>query len=159
MALSNFSWLIPGQLAGSDIPGHGSNEINCIYDDIRELSSYGIKHLISLHSLPMPIDDICKEMGIEWKYFPIPDFSIPMDQMKFSVLVNAIVDKLKQNESVCIHCLAGIGRTGMVLSCVVGRWFTLDGKKAIDAVRRARNAIETDEQSKFVISFLGEYEH
>lgn len=159
MALSNFSWLIPGQLAGSGIPGHGSSEFNYIYDDIKELSSYGIKHLISLQNLPVPIDDICKEMGIGWRCFPIPDFSIPIDHMKFSGLVNAIIDKMKQNEGVCIHCHAGIGRTGMVLSCVVGRWFTLDGKKAIEAVRRARNAIETDEQSKFVISFLGEYEH
>ncbi len=159
MAISNFSWIIPGKLAGSGIPGCGSFNYDMIHEDIKSLSSYGIKLLVSLHLPPIPIDEICKKFQIEWKYFPIPDFSVPGNVFEFSILVDEIINRMKNENSVCIHCQAGIGRTGMVLSCVLGKWFALDGKKAIESVKNNRHAIETDEQMRFVISFLGEYEH
>lgn len=159
MAISNFSWVIPGKLAGSGIPGCGSFDYVAIHEDIKSLSSYGVRLLVSLHLPPIPIDEICEKFQIEWKYFPIPDFSVPENVLEFSLLVDEIINKMKNDNSVCIHCQAGIGRTGMVLSCVLGRWFALGGKKAVEALKNNRPAIETDKQMRFVISFLGEYEY
>lgn len=159
MTVNNFSWVLPGQLAGSGIPGQRSNDEAGLRCDIEVLSISGVKHLVSLQMPHESIDNVCKEFEIKWKYFPIPDFGIPENTTTFAVLIDEIVKKINRSESVCVHCHAGVGRTGMVLSCVMGKLFTLSGKKAIAAVRRARQSLDTDSQEQFVISFLGEYEY
>jgi atypical dual specificity phosphatase len=159
LTVNNFSWVLPGQLAGSGIPGQFSNDEISLRCDIEELSISGVNHLISLQMPHESIDRVCKEFHIEWKYFPIPDFDVPENKTAFAVLIGEIAEKIRRSESVCVHCHAGIGRTGMVLSCVVGKLFTLSGKKAIAAVRRSRQSLDTDAQERFVISFLGEYEY
>lgn len=159
MPIKNFSWVLPDKLAGSGIPGQRSNDEVGLRSDIEELSISGVKHLISLQKPHESIDIVCKEFGINWKYFPVPDFGIPQNKITFAVLIDEIVEKIKRSEIVCVHCHAGVGRTGIVLSCIIGKLFTLSGKKAIAAVRRSRPALDTDEQERFVISFLGEYEY
>jgi protein-tyrosine phosphatase len=90
---------------------------------------------------------------LDWIQFPIKDFEVPEDAAAFSALINRIIALLKKEFPVCVHCHAGVGRTGLVLACVLGRMFGLDGKKAIAAVRKARTALETDDQIKFVRGF------
>jgi atypical dual specificity phosphatase len=159
LTVKNFSWVLPGQLAGSGIPGHFSNDETGLRCDIEELSKSGVKHLVSLQMPHESIERVCKVFEIEWRYFPIPDFGIPENKTTFALLIDEIIEKIKRSESVCVHCHAGVGRTGMVLSCVMGKLFTLCGKKAIAAVRRTRQSLDTDLQEQFVISFLGEYEY
>ena len=159
MALKNFSWVLPAQLAGSGIPGQFSGDECYLRTDIEELSTFGVKHLVSLQKPHESTDSFCKANKIVWKYFPIPDFGVPENETDFSVLIDEIIEKIKRSESVCVHCHAGVGRTGIVLSCVMGKLFMLSGKKAITAVRRTRQALDTDAQELFVISFLGEYEY
>ena len=51
-----------------------------------------------------------------------------------------------------MHCVGGLGRSGMVAACYLKRAAGLDGRAAIEAVRDARSnrAIETVEQEGFV---------
>ncbi|NLE00250.1 MAG: hypothetical protein GX640_10285 [Fibrobacter sp.] len=157
MTLQNFSWVLPGKLAGSDIPGHHSADH--IRTDLEYLAENGIRYLVSLEKPAGEIQQICSELNMTWKYFPIPDFSLPPDITAFSKMVTEIIEKLQNGLPVCVHCHAGVGRTGLVLSCVIGKYFLLDSNKALATVRRSRAAIDTAEQRNFVRYFLEEYEY
>ncbi len=158
MALNNFSWVIEKKLAGSDMPGCGDGDELQLRNDIEFLAENGIKMLVSLARPGGPIDMVCKEADIEWRYFPISDFSVPEIRERFIKLVDDCVDSIASGVPVCVHCHAGIGRTGMVLSCIVGAYLRLDAEQSVAMVRRSRPAIETKEQFDFTIEFLRDYE-
>jgi atypical dual specificity phosphatase len=154
MPLHNFSWVIPGKLAGSAIPGGTRiGRSPTAGADLADLRAQGIRTLVSVQEMPRWFGEECRKAQLEWIQFPIKDFEVPEDGAAFSALVNRIIALLKKETPVCVHCHAGVGRTGLVLACVLGRMFGLDGKKAIAAVRRARTALETDDQIKFVRDF------
>ncbi len=159
MTLKNFSWVLPGKLAGSDIPGRNSLEPDSVRNDLQEMRSEGVTYLVSLEKPLGPIDDICSELGMEWNYFPIQDFKVPENGEHFQTLVKQIITTFESGKPVCIHCYAGIGRTGLVLSCVLGHYFSLKASSAIAAVRKNRAALDTPEQEYFVKEFLSSYEY
>jgi atypical dual specificity phosphatase len=150
MPLKNFSWVLPGKLAGSDIPGRGSD----LEEDIQQLSSEGIKYLVSLEKPSGEVRLLCRQSGMEWNYFPILDFNIPQDTKSFGKLISKIISKFDSGKPVCVHCHAGVGRTGLVLSCVVGKYFGISAGKAIGTVRKSRRAIDTPGTGKIVQEFL-----
>lgn len=153
MSLKNFSWVVPSKLSGSSIPKCSGDE-----SDIEWLADQGVKTLVSLTLPQGPVEEICSRSGLAWIYFPIPDFGVPQDLEKFSTLVDDLVVKIQNEKPVCVHCHAGIGRTGLVLSCVLGKLFSISSWSAISAVRKIRPAIETSEQEHFIQQFLRNYE-
>jgi protein-tyrosine phosphatase len=97
----------------------------------------------------------CRAAGLEWHYYPIADFGIPENIDGFDDLITTIIDSMDRNRPVCVHCFAGIGRTGLVLCCTLGRYLKLPAERAIRAVRKVRSALETREQVSFVGRYLG----
>ena len=158
MALSNFSWIIPDRLAGSDLPGGGVRSAVALRHDIEFLAGEGVKLLVSLERPQGPVDKVCEEYGLQWRWFAIPDFGVPAGTKRFSALIDDCVTLFAGDVPVCVHCRAGVGRTGLVLACLVGAYLHLDGAKAIATVRASRNAVENDLQRAFIESFLEEYE-
>lgn len=158
MALNNFSWVIPRKLAGSDLPG-GCGTKDGLREDVSFLASEGVRVLVSLARPAVPLAKACAEAAIEWRCFPIPDFGVPSGDGSFCRLVDECVGFICADRAVCIHCHAGIGRTGMVLSCIVGVYFHLDAQKAVAAVRAVRQAVETREQCSFITGFLKSRNH
>ncbi len=158
MALAHFSWVIPGKLAGSDLPGGGLSEQRQLIDDIAYLADKGVRMLVSLERPHGPIKKICTASGLDWRYFPISDFGVPGTNGEFTLLVDACINSLTSGAPVCVHCRAGIGRTGMVLACIVGAYLKLNAEKSIATVQQTRPAIETDEQRTFIRTFLSAYE-
>ena len=159
MALSNFSWVIPGKLAGSDMPGDGSGNVGILAEDIGFLASQGIGMIVSLERPAGPIAEVCADAGIIWRLFPVVDFGVPAINSEFTAFIAACIQSFTSGTAVCVHCRAGIGRTGLIISCILGTYLHLDGEKAVAAVREVRSAIETVEQKRFIISFLSEYEN
>ena len=154
MALSNFSWIIPGKLAGSERPGGlmGGNP-GAIENDLNQLHAEGVRLVVSLENMPSSFRKQCMEKGMEWVSFPIKDFDAPDNKTSFAAFIDAIILAVRQGKPVCVHCRAGIGRTGLVLACVLGKYLGIDSDKAIAAVRSTRTALETEEQVAFVKDF------
>jgi protein-tyrosine phosphatase len=86
----------------------------------------------------------------------IKDYSIPDNLSKFVEQLNTIAAILKSEKKVFIHCLAGMGRSGMALAAID---ILLNGNKADIALKHAKAATsgpETNEQ-KDLVSFLGRH--
>lgn len=154
MAPVNFSWVIPNLLAGSAMPGGHDPSPSGLWNDIEFLAGKGIRHLVSLERPGGAVKKICDALYIDWHHFPIVDFGVPSDADSFTNLVDECVRHLRENSPVCVHCRAGIGRTGLVLACITGKHLTLDAENAIAFVRQTRSAIEGAVQLAFIREFL-----
>ena len=156
MSVENFSWVIPDRLAGCAVPDF-TGMIRP--SDADWLHEQGVDVLVSLATPYGPAAEECGRVGIDWIDYPIADFGIPSDIESFSALVEDIADAMKDDEGigVCVHCHAGIGRTGLLLACVIGKHLSLPGDKAVAAVRKARPmSLETRMQEDFVREFLSD---
>jgi len=153
----NFSWVIEGLLAGAALPGsHWIRSNDTLRGDLADLHDRGVRVLVSLLEVPEALGRHCRRLGIEWLSHPIENFGVPADLHAFDLLIEGIVERISEGMPVCVHCFAGIGRTGLVLSCALGRHLGLGGDRAIEAVRRIRAALETSEQETFVVRYLGD---
>jgi hypothetical protein len=165
--VTNFSWVIPERLAGSALPDeayHGrfaadggsalSDTSGSFGTDLQELYDRGIRCLVSLTNSAAGLASHCRNAGLDWHFYPIPDFGIPESIESFNKLITTIIDSMNQNRPVCVHCFAGIGRTGLVLCCTVGRYLHLPAAAAIATVRQVRSALETRDQERFVHRYL-----
>jgi len=146
----NFSWVIPGRLCACAMPGTLGN----LSEDLRTLNRWGVTHLVSLTSLDRSFGNSCREAGIEWVHFPIRDFGVPADPQAFDALMEASIEWLEQGAVICAHCQAGIGRTGIYLSCLMGLFFGINGLKAVETLRKTRTALDTEIQRSFVLNYL-----
>jgi hypothetical protein len=168
--IGNFSWVIPDKLAGSSLPdeaylpsdasGSGSrlsSPGNAGVSDLADLYARGIRCLVSLTERAQGLGAHCRAIGLDWHYYPIADFGIPHSLDSFDGLLASIIDSMNRNRPVCVHCFAGIGRTGLVLCSTVGRYLELPAGRAIAAVRQIRSALETPEQESFVRRYLERY--
>jgi protein tyrosine phosphatase (PTP) superfamily phosphohydrolase (DUF442 family) len=91
--------------------------------------------------------------GLEFRHLPIADQGTPA-RAEAQELSRWILDAVGRGESVVMHCMGGLGRTGTIAGCVLVENGVAPGE-AIAAVRRSRGprAIETREQERFVQLF------
>ncbi len=136
----NFSYLIPGVLAGSSLP-RGREDLECLVKE-------GIKVLVTAMEDSLN-EELVNEVGLEYHYFPVLPYGTPsLNQInKFVDLVNT---NRAKGRPVAVHCYMGWGRTGTFLAA-----YLISGGLSVDnsiyEVREKRpNSIETYGQEQFL---------
>jgi len=87
-----------------------------------------------------------QRVGIEFRHFPIEDFSVP-ERSAATPVVDSLVAALADGQNVAIHCRGGIGRSSLMAAAVLVRlgaapddaWDTI-------SVARGMSVPETEEQ-------------
>ncbi|HID24363.1 MAG TPA: hypothetical protein EYP14_18450, partial [Planctomycetaceae bacterium] len=104
--------------------------------------------IVSLTESPLP-KSLIEEFGFEYHHVPVRDFTAPTLK-QVDQLVRFITQRRERGKVVAVHCGAGLGRTGTVLSCyLVSRGYSAED--AIDKVRSVRpGSVETRGQEELV---------
>lgn len=110
--------------------------------------------LLERSALPAALEEAYDGAGLSLLRFPIDDMSVPPSATDFATFLEDIRTRLAAGEGVYLHCLAGVGRTGLALACLL----VLAGEPPAGAVAAVRGrykpeAVETAAQRRFVEDF------
>ena len=143
----NFSWVIADKLAGCAGPQD--------MVDLRFLKRKGITLIVRLaeeHKTHVSEDEVLKS-GLKDFHEPIGDFTAP-PQNQITRIVDHVRKSLEDGDVIAVSCGAGIGRTGMILACIL---ISLNHsvEDALDIAERTRGhrAWETNEQYQAILEY------
>ncbi len=92
-----------------------------------------------------------EEEGFEVLHLPIVDFGVP-NREDLDKLLEQILERILNRKSVAMHCLAGLGRTGLVAACLAQRVFGFNGSEALLWVRQhIPGAVQSEAQIRFLL--------
>jgi protein-tyrosine phosphatase len=122
------------------------------------LKTHAISHVVILcepHETNVNLKQFYQEANVNVIAFPIKDFSIPPKESLQELVTKVISIAQKPEQNILIHCKAGIGRTGLVLTCfAMERFSEKNGKDARDWVREfVPGAVESPSQNLFVQAY------
>jgi protein-tyrosine phosphatase len=137
------NWLIPGHLAKSFIPDNG---------DLVAWQKEGIESVVNL--LEPHFDDVVRQertQGFKVLHSPIPDMCSPsIDQLE--TIIRWIDREIKEGKKVLVHCFAGIGRTGTVLTA----YLIFKGEEVENALKHVL-AVGSEPQSLEQLEILEQF--
>lgn len=151
--------LAPGKKQRGALTGDWGRDLETDLQRLRE--HYRTDVLVSLieeHEFEaLDIRDLrerARALGIEVLWFPIRDRSVPTSPERFQDLIHSACERLRAGKTVVIHCMGGLGRTGLVGAACLLALTDLTAEAAVAAVRRARaGTVETEEQARYVETF------
>lgn len=96
------------------------------------------------------LNDVYEDHGFQVLQLPIIDFDIPKAGQLLALL-NRMHQEALEGRPLVVHCFAGIGRAGVVLSCLARKVFGFEGEEAIVWLRQyVPEAVQTMDQVRFV---------
>ena len=150
----------PGQLAIVPRPRGG----DWLTDELRSLKDEGFDVLVSLlteaesEELGLVHEaDLCRENGLAYFNFPIPDLGVPESGPKAQRFVGELHGALMAGKKVAVHCRQGIGRSGLVAaSLLVASGMAPESAFRRVSVARGLSTPETLEQKDWVVELARE---
>jgi protein-tyrosine phosphatase len=130
-------------------------------DEIARWKSEDIDVVVSLRApeevVELELDketDLCRERGVEFISFPIPDRSIPPSLPRTVELARQLAFKINNGKSVAIHGRAGMGRSSVIAACVLICTGTEAGAAlGLVCATRGIKVPDTDEQTRWIYLF------
>jgi protein-tyrosine phosphatase len=130
-------------------------------DEIEAWPRLGIKAIVSLLTKEEERDldlleesAVVKSHGLSFLSLPVPDREVPASESEVTAILARLHGVLASGRNAVIHCRQGIGRAGLLASCML----VFEGKlplEAIQAVSQARGVEipETPDQRAWVLSY------
>jgi hypothetical protein len=140
-------WVVPGRLCAGEYPLEQLDLLEAAgivtFVDLTEEGEYGVPAYV-------------EQLGdLEYVRFPIRDRGVPTNEQMTAIL-DYVDTSLAQGRKVYLHCLGGIGRTGMTVACHLIRGGSTPAD-ALASIAQWRGddirSPETDEQRLFVESW------
>lgn len=92
----------------------------------------------------------CQQAGLRFISHPVIDHGLPVGQSMLE-LASRLHGDIRQGEGVVIHCFAGIGRTGMLSSCVLmAAGYSADDATLMVSQARGVSVPETERQMDWI---------
>lgn len=133
-------------------------------EDVKYYRSIGINAVVSMlkknEEKELGLQEearICARHKIQFLRMDVLDLGLPA-LAPFTSLVEKVAVKLAKGEAVAVHCRAGIGRSGMLISCTLIH-LGISADAAIAHVSKSRGVAipDTDEQIAFIHNFESAY--
>lgn len=145
----------PGRIAILPRPRGG----DWLDGEIRGWKRGGIDTVVSLLT-PDEVADLdladeaarCRAHGIEFLSLPVPDRGVPESVQDMADLASRLAGQLADGRKVGVHCRQGIGRSALVIACVLVA-AGVDPDTAFNTIAAARGYAvpETPEQRRWVL--------
>ena len=81
--------------------------------------------------------------------FDIVDYGIPSNENEFLKLVRECVQSLKTGNNLLVHCAAGVGRTGLLATCLLIE-IGYSMQSAVSQIRQSGSNAETEAQRDLI---------
>ena len=97
---------------------------------------------------------LCREQGMKFLSFPIPDRGVPASLRDAVTLAQTISARIGEGRAVAVHCRAGIGRSALIAACALVCSGS-DPATAFELIGKARgvNVPDTEGQIDWVTAF------
>lgn len=138
------------------------------YAKIRQFESFGITHFIDLteEGELQPYEPLLYK-GAKYLRFPIKDVSVPQSTESVHGLIAKIKRAIDGNSKAkaYIHCWGGVGRTGLVVGCLLGELYRQSYEETLEKLEKLfavcpksakRQTPETAEQHQFIAKYIQE---
>jgi atypical dual specificity phosphatase len=125
---TNFSWVIKDALAGSGMP--------MTYSQYLWLVKRGIKTIVTIREVPLPSEWLANK-ATDYFHLKVEDYGAP-SLPDIDTTVNFIKVQINDGKPVMVHCAAGRGRTGTILSAYFLKNYNLTAERAIKKIRELR---------------------
>jgi protein-tyrosine phosphatase len=147
----------PGRLAIVERPPGGAEAA----EDIAALGRAGIDVLVSLLSpeetAGLGLADearLCDDEGIAFLTLPVVNLSVPPSENELRRLAESLEERLRQGESVGVHCRFSVGRSGLLASALlIGAGIEPDSAFELVSTARGEEIPQTEEQLAWLVDY------
>jgi len=147
----------PGRVAVSARPRGG----DWLEDELSAWAREGVGTIVSLltpeEEWELALTEeagLARGMGIEFVSLPVEDREVPVSESEVVAVVERLVEGLKSGRNTLVHCRQGVGRAGLLASCLLVHGGETP-QAAVARVSRARGVVvpETDAQLRWIGNF------